>query len=358
MGYQPTLIAGFPSPSYGYYPWDANASSRRVCVECTMPVSGQWQEIRFFNGSWSGTRGNYYDFAVYTANDSAMDPRGTLLRSGTMSFPDGSNAVAAFSSPISVSAGERYVFEMYPNASFTTSNWVRWNATRGGIDRAWYSTDSGSTWISYYEWADQSALYAVTIDGTLYDRRQPTAEFSVAGDLIAVYATATNSYRCGNRLTVKTPWLLYRVHMMSLRYAGTPPNVRVAVYGQNGLIAASLNSMRYPVNYRDAYFRFTPTVIPAGDVAVVLETVAPPDGDANNRTTVPRAIIPAWLQSPWFLQGSSLVDVASATASALTVTSLNDFTIDTNKHAMMGVYGFLLTPDASRPINLGGGFTL
>jgi hypothetical protein len=324
-----------------------------------MPASGQWESIRFYNGSWTGTRGNYYDFAIYTVNDSAMDPRGTSLRSGTMSFPDNSNAVATFSSPISVSAGERYVFEMYPNATFTTSNWVRWNATKGGIDRAWYSTDSGSNWTSNAEWQDQSALYAVTIGGTLYDRRQPTFEVAISGGIFAdVYATATNSYRCGNRLTVKTPWVLYRVHMMSLRHAGTPPNVRVAVYGPGGLIAASVNSMRHTVLYRDCHFRFVPTAIPAGDVAVVLEAVAPPDGDANNRTIVPRTITPTWLQSPWFSQGTSLIDVASATSSALTVTSLNDFTIENDKHTMMEVYGFPLAPGASRTLNLGGGFTL
>lgn len=256
-------------------PHDMNSAARQVAILCRMPASGSWTSIAMPTQAWTGTPGPYYDAAVCAQGTNGWP--GTVIVQDTVTIAGSTKWTWTFTSPVSVSEGERYFVVIKPNPSWTTSNWVRLQISTNGVgEPTLFSFDSGATWRLSAEGALNGYAASFVISGQTHTRQ--------------TFGFGTNTGNAGNIYGVRKYGLAWTpvtnvfvesVSFHSTFVAGTPPATRTAVYNGQTLVAVSSVCHAAAAAFTNVTYDLFVT-LEAGTTYVIAMEAVNGGGDASN----------------------------------------------------------------------------
>lgn len=336
---------------------DFNNAAHRVVLILRMPASGNLESLWHSTAHWTGTRGNYYDYELRTFSHGDQPLSGAVIISGTVNYANNSEGTVFTGQSIPVSEGQYFALHLYPNATFTTANWMRLAGVIYGPTWFYVSTDSAATWSLNKEFLAAAPSWRCQISGSVYDF---TSGWNDNADRSWVSAPDTSTHnRAGVYARFVSDVVIWRMWFTSLLRGGTGGEaLRLKVWAKNGsVVGQSLPAWAGSVSYHACGFLFDPELsLPAGEYIMAVELVNTPSL-ASYGLRYARRTNPSAISYPTY--SGVCGSLARATTSAVTP-QWSDWTLDNTYLPFWNIVGVELPPQSaqSRPINLSGGFTL
>lgn len=256
-----------------------DTASKQLAVACKLPASGSWTALKMVTHAWTGTAGPYYDALICSPNSNGLP--GTAVRQDTVTLSANANWQWTFSTPLTVSEGDFYFVVVRPNASWTSSNWIRVGVDASGHgEPAMFSLDSGATWKLPSEGTLAACPLTFVINGQAYARRA----YGYGGNASS-YGAIYGARRYGLVWTPSVKTFVSHVSFHSTIVAGTPPPTRCAIYSGQTLVAASTVSYATSSAYSNISFDVFAELEPNTTYAIVMEAVGGA-GDASNAHSI------------------------------------------------------------------------
>lgn len=336
---------------------DFNNAAHRVVLILRMPASGNLESLWQRTGYWTGTRGNYYDYELRTFNPGDQPLSGAVIISGTVNYANNSEGTVFTGQTIPVTQGQYLALHLYPNATFTTANWMRVDGVACGPTWFYVSTNSGSTWSMNKETAVYAPAWRCQISGSVYDF---TSGWNDNADRSTVSAPSTSIHnRAGVYVRLVSDVVIWRVWFTSLSgNASYSDVVRLTVWDKNSnVVGQSLPVWAGNAAYHACGFVFDPELsLSAGEYIIAVELVNTPSS-ASYGVRYVRRTNPAAISYPTY--NGVCGSLARATTSVVTP-QWSDWTLDNTYLPFWNIVGVELPPQAAqyRPLNLSGGFNL
>ena len=357
MGFPNFLGPSIGPPQGATIIHDFNNASHRAVLILRMPASGSLENLWHSTAYWTGTRGNYYDYELRTFNPGDQPLSGTTIVSGTVNYTSNVEGTVFTGQSIPVSEGQYLALYLRPNATFTTANWMRLEGVICGPMWFYISTDSGSTWSLCREIKNAGPAWRCQISGSVYDF---TPGWNDSGDRSYVSAPDAGTHnRAGVYVRFTSDVVIWRVWFTSLQqFAAYSDGLRLKVWNNNStVVGQSLPMWVGTASYHACGFMFEPELsLVAGEYIMAVELVNTPSS-ANYGVRYVRRSKPAAISYPTY--SGVCGSLARATTSAVTP-QWSDWTLDNTYLPFWNIVGVELPPQSaqSRPLNLGGGFTL
>lgn len=344
-------------PQGGTIIHDFNNAAHRAVLILRMPASGNLESLWHTTSYWTGTRGNYYDYELRTFNPGDQPLSGTMIASGTVNYQNNSEGTVFTGQAIPVTQGQYLALHLYPNATFTTSNWMRLAGVIYGPTWFYISTDSGSTWSWNKEFSAAAPAWRCQISGTVYYFTSRWNDISDRSTVSAPVADAHN--RAGVYVRFASDVVIWRVWFTSLSRGGVGGTaLRLKVWNKNSnVVGQSLPAWAGDTSYHACGFMFEPELsLPAGEYIMAVELVSTPS-PTNYQVRYVRSTTPAAISYPTY--NGVCGSLARATTSALNP-QWSDWTLNPDYLPFWNIVGVEKPPSAqtAKPLNLGGGFNL